>query len=433
MVILERAPERESADREKVLRAVDELADDLVETLRAMVRIPTVNPPGECYEQFCAHYAGLLSGLGYRTETVRVPDALLPELAPLGEGGPRPSVLAHLDGPAGPGPTVHLNGHYDVVRVGNGWSRDPFSGAVVDGRVHGRGTADQKSGLAAAVIAVEALRRSGVGWSGRVTHSAVPDEETTGVRNAGTGYLVESGHVNAENTGAVVITEPFSPAGIGVGHKGAIWGKLTITGKQAHGSSPQLGANAVEAVARALNRVEVELRPELARRISEHAVTPEGSTSATLSFDTISGGEATNIVPDRCEVTFNRRLVPGETLRNAREELLGVFESVCSEQDGLALHYAESYSTEPVLVGADEPIVASAEAAVSALGATPRRLLSAGSDDQRFFVRDAGITNAVVYGPGRTGLSHTSDEHIDVEDLVAGTRGLALILLDQLG
>lgn len=423
----------QSAERENVVRAVDELTEELVETLRAMVRIPTVNPPGECYDQFCRYYEDLLVGLGYDTEPVRVPTSRLAELAPLGDGAGRPSVLGRLDGPQGPGRRIHFNGHYDVVRVGNGWTYDPFGAALVDDRIYGRGTADQKSGLAAAVIAVEALRRADVPWGGTVTHSAVPDEETTGVHNAGTGYLVEAGYIDASNTDAVVITEPFSPSGVGIGHKGAIWGEFTITGRQAHGSSPKLGANAVEAMARALSAVESELQPRLAERVTEYGVTPVESTSATLSFDTIHGGEATNIVPDRCSVTFNRRLIPGEQLQEAREELRRIFASVCAADSELQLQYHETYYTEPVLVEETEPVVASARAAVRSLGLQPRTLISAGSDDQRFFARDAGITNSVVYGPGRTGLSHITDEYVAVDDLVTGTKGLALILLDQLG
>ena len=104
-----------------------------------------------------------------------------------------------------------------------------------------------KSGLAAQVIAVEALRRTN--WAGRIVQSAVPDEETVGVRNAGMGWLVEQGLIVAD---ALIITEPFGPDGVGIGHKGAIWGEITLHGKQAHGSSPRLGVNAVEAMARYL-------------------------------------------------------------------------------------------------------------------------------------------------------------------------------------
>ena len=173
-----------------------------------------------------------------------------------------------------------------------------------------------KSGLAAQVIAVEALKRTD--WAGRIVQSAVPDEETVGVRNAGMGWLVEQGLIEAD---ALIITEPFGPDGVGIGHKGAIWGEITLHGKQAHGSSPRLGINAVEAMARYLAQIDRDLRPLLEDRVTELGVTPPEPHS-TLSFDTIHGGAATNIVPDRCTVTFNRRLLPGEDLDAARDELL---------------------------------------------------------------------------------------------------------------
>jgi succinyl-diaminopimelate desuccinylase len=278
-----------------------------------------------------------------------------------------------------------------------------------------------KSGLAAQVVAVEALRR--VGFDGTIVQSAVPDEETVGVRNAGMGWLVEQGHLKAD---AVIITEPFGPDGVGIGHKGAIWGEITLHGKQAHGSSPRLGVNAVEAMARYLSAIDSTLRPRLEQRRTDLGVTPD-EPRATLSFDTIRGGAATNIVPDRCTVTFNRRLIPGEDLDSAREELLAPLREL-----GLPFDYTETYSTQPTLVSRDEPVVQAACRAVRALGLTPRILISAGSDDQRFVVHNAGITNSLVYGPGTTDLSHISDERISVEDLLRGTKGLALILADLL-
>jgi succinyl-diaminopimelate desuccinylase len=235
--------------------------------------------------------------------------------------------------------------------------------------------------------------------------------------------MVENGLVKAD---ALIITEPFGPDGVGIGHKGAIWGEITLHGKQAHGSSPRLGINAVEVMARYLAAIDADLRPQLEQRVTELGVTPDEPRS-TLSFDTIHGGAATNIVPDRCTVTFNRRLIPGEDLDAAREELLSPLKAL-----GLPYDYRETYSTPPTLVSEDEPVVQAACRAVRALGLEPRILISAGSDDQRFVVTGAGITNSLVYGPGTTGLSHISDERIAVEDLVLGTKGLALILADLL-
>lgn len=398
-----------------ILAAVDELQDELVALLQRMIRIPTINPPGEAYEAFVEDFQAVLDALGYTTAVHRVPEADLPTLAPLGEGLPRPNLIATL---ANPGPKIHLNGHYDVVPVGNDWTKDPFGGELADGHIYGRGAADMKSGLAAQVIAVEALRR--VGIHPNIVQSAVPDEETVGVRNAGMGFLVENGHL--EGTDAVIITEPFGPDGVGIGHKGAIWGEITIFGKQAHGSAPQLGVNAVEQMARYLAHLDEHLRPLLERRVTDHRVTPDNPRS-TLSFDTIRGGHATNIVPDRCTVTFNRRLIPGEDLEQARRELLQPLELL-----QLRCDYHELYSTEPTLISEQEPLVQAALDAVTTLGLSPKILISAGSDDQRFVVHNAGITNALVYGPGCTGLSHVADERISVEDLVLGTKGLALII-----
>ena len=346
-----------------------------------------------------------------------MPEADLDGARAVRQGLPRPNLIGTLN--RGDGPVVHLNGHYDVVPVGNDWTRDPFGGELDDGWIYGRGAADMKSGLAAQVIAVEALRRTE--WAGTIVQSAVPDEETVGVRNAGMGWLVEQGLVKAD---ALIITEPFGPHGVGIGHKGAIWGEITLHGKQAHGSSPRLGVNAVEAMARYLAAIDRDLRPKLDARTTSYGVTPD-EPRATLSFDTIRGGAATNIVPDRCTVTFNRRLVPGEDLDEARRELLAPLE-------GQHYDYRETYSTAPVLVSEHEPVVQAAIRAVKQLGLTPELLISAGSDDQRFVVNGAGITNSLVYGPGTTGLSHVSDERISVEDLVLGTKGLALILADLL-
>jgi succinyl-diaminopimelate desuccinylase len=167
-----------------ILEAVDGLSDDLVALLQRLIRLPTVNPPGEGYEAFVADLRAYLDDLGYETAVHHAP----PELAPLGEGLPRPNLLARLPGE---GPLVHLNGHYDVVPVGNDWTTDPFGGELKDGRIYGRGSADMKSGLAAQIIAVEALRKAG--HAPNIAHSFVPDEETVGVRNAGMGFLVEQG------------------------------------------------------------------------------------------------------------------------------------------------------------------------------------------------------------------------------------------------
>ncbi|MGF1472978.1 MAG: ArgE/DapE family deacylase [Rubrobacteraceae bacterium] len=418
-------------DRQAILAAVDERRDEIVQLLQEFVRIPTINPPGEEYESFVDSMGSTLETLGYEVEVIRVPEARLQELAPHGDGLPRPNLVARLRGVEG-GLRVHLNGHYDVVPVGDGWSHEPFGGDLENGRVYGRGATDMKGGLVAQIFAVEALRQAGVPWTGSITQSAVPDEETVGVTNAGTYFLVEQEIIHPDNTDAVIITEPFGSDGVGIGHKGAIWGEITIYGKQAHGSSPLLGVNAVERAAEFLAVVDSELRPRLLEKTSEFAVTPRESTHSTLSFDTIHGGVATNVVPDKCTLTFNRRLLPSEDLDAERQELLSLLEKVSDGQARFQYQYKETYATLPTIVSDGEPLVQTAQQVVASLGLSPRLLISAGSDDQRFIVHNAGITNSIIYGPGCTGDSHTSDESIEVEELITTVKGLALILADLL-
>lgn len=416
------------AMEEQIRETVRSMEDELVEALQNLLRIPTVNPPGDSYEEFAATFREWLDTFGYGTSVVRVPDALLPTLAPHGEGRPRPSIIATLDGPGGDGFRIHLNGHYDVVPPGEDWSFPPFSGVLHEGKVYGRGAADQKSGLVMQVLAVEALRRAGVPWRGRITHSAVPDEETVGNRNAGTGYLVEQGIISQDNTDAVIITEPFGPDGIGVGHKGAIWGRITVLGRQAHGSSPRLGVNAVELLAEAIYELRNALLPRLRGRVSTVDVTPPESFDSSLSFDTFEGGVATNVIPARAVATFNRRLIPGETVAGARAEMLAVLEAMAAKDAQFRYVYDELYTVEPTLVSPKEPLPALFREVLEGEGLKPQFLISAGSDDQRFIVHGASITNSIVYGPGQTGISHQSDEHIRVADLIQATEILALAL-----
>lgn len=417
----------------RLLQAVEDCRQEMTEALQRWVRIATVNPPGERYEEFIAAFDDWLTGLGYETSIHRVPEDRLDELAPLGHGSPRPNLVARMSGPAGAGLRVHLNGHYDVVPAANDWTMDPWGGDLIDGKVYGRGASDMKGGLVAQVFAVAALRRAGLEWGGEITHSIVADEETVGNMNAGTGFLVEQGVISKENTDAVIITEPFGLDGIGVGHKGAIWGEFVFKGKQSHGSTPHLGVNAVELLARFLARVETELQPELrTREVVGVPVTPPEAVQSTMSFDTISGGVATNVVPDRCSVTFNRRFVTSETLDGVRAELLSILDEMQGEDPRIDYEYHESYATEPTLVGDDQPLVQIARRAIIEMGRTPRMTISAGSHDQRFIVRNAGITNAILYGPGPTHISHQSDEYLAVDDLVDGTMTLALMLYEML-
>ena len=154
-------------NRDAIVRAVEAAAQEMVDFARELVRIPTVNPPGEGYAECATMLAGKLRSLGFDVELL--PAEGRPEHT---TAYPRVNVLGTRRG-EGRHPAIHLNGHVDVVPPGRGWTVDPFGGVVRDGKLYGRGSADMKGGLAAAVFAAEALRRAGHRLRGSIDISGI--------------------------------------------------------------------------------------------------------------------------------------------------------------------------------------------------------------------------------------------------------------------
>src|ERR1700730_13129735 len=166
-----------------VFRIVDERRDELVDLARQLIRFPTVNPPGEAYGP-CAEFVGRrLQARGFTVDYVRAQGTP-------GDNDryPRINMVARREG-ARPRPCVHFNGHIDVVETGGGWTVEPFAGVVRDGKLFGRGACDMKGGLAAAIIAVEALIDCGADLPGTLEISGTVDEESGGY--GGVHYLAE--------------------------------------------------------------------------------------------------------------------------------------------------------------------------------------------------------------------------------------------------
>ncbi len=239
-----------------VLSQVESLADDIVDLTRALVRIPTVNPPGDRYADCAELLRNTLRELGYQTQVL--PAEGMPEHT---ERYPRLNVIGAL---GTRGPVLHFNGHYDVVPAESGWTRDPFGAEVCDGRIYGRGTCDQKAGIAASLFAVEAIRRAGIELQGTVEQSMTVDEESGGF--AGVAWLCDRGYLTREKQRFVVITEPLDPERVCVGHRGVYWFELLTLGRVGHGSMPGLAINAADEMAQLIQAINTDLKPGLAKR-----------------------------------------------------------------------------------------------------------------------------------------------------------------------
>ena len=261
----------QAAQVERVVRSVDELRDELVQFTCELVRIPTVNPPGDNYRQCVEFLQDHYRRAGFATAQHVAEDSVAHSSA-----FPRINLLARTQG--GRRPLVHINGHIDVVPPGDGWSREPFGAEVSQGRIYGRGSADMKAGIAAGFFAVLALQRAGVSLAGTVELSATVDEESGG--QAGMAWLCERGFVHRSNTDFVIIPEPLNVDRVCVGHRGVYWFKITALGKIAHGSMPFLGENAIESLAHLIERMRSGLMPRLAERFTAVPVVPEAARSS---------------------------------------------------------------------------------------------------------------------------------------------------------
>ena len=360
---------------------------NVIELLRDMVAIPSVNPNGNpgtdrVGEQAMADYvAAFLRGIGAEVEL----DAVEPG---------RPNVIATFSPGRADAPRLAFAPHLDTVSVA-GMSIAPFDPVVRDGKIWGRGSSDTKGPMAAALWALRdwaqggARGKSGIEW----TFLALVGEEAN---NEGAHAMVRRGFSSD-------LTLVLEPTGLGVvtGHKGALWLEISTAGVACHGSTPERGCNAIYAMGRVLEIIEKKFLPGLA----QHTHLKLGPS--TVNVGTISGGSKINIVPDQCRIEVDCRVVPGV---EAEEIRAGWEAELAREVPGTAvrlLRYSAPLDTPESLPW------------VERLGEIGRGFTVAP------WFSDASVLSgprcpAVCVGPGSIAQAHTRDEFILVRDLEDG-------------
>lgn len=413
------------------MAVIDDATDEMVDFTADMLRIPTVNPPGDAYVD-CARVIGeRLESFGF---TIDYPVAL--GRSEHTASHPRMNVVGLKQGRS-MRPLVHLNGHFDVVPAGAGWTVDPFGALVRDGRIYGRGSCDMKAGITAAIYAAEAIRRAGIDLAGSIEVSGTVDEESGGF--AGMAWLAEQGRLSADRTDAVIITEPTDTERIYIGHRGVYWFEVTTRGRIAHGSMPFFGVNAISQMGVILEEIRHRLLPALESRTTSVPVMPPGARHATLNINGIAGGQPvdgiqTPCVADICRAIFDRRFLAEEGFDSTRAEVVALLERAAKESPGLVYELRDLMVVHPVATPHGSTVVSSLEKSVQAvLGRSATLAASPGTYDQKHVDRIAGVPNCVAYGPGMLDLAHQPDEYCVIEDLVQCTKVLALSLLSLTG
>ena len=357
----------------------------LVGLLERLVAIDTQNPPGREAEA-AALLAVELDGLGFATE-----------IRPLAEG--RANVVARLDN--GAGPCFAFNSHMDTVPAGTGWTTDPFRLTERDGRLFARGACDAKGPIAAMVEAGRLLAAQRDLWRGALVLAFVADEEIDG---CGSRALVKQ----EPRADLVVVGEPTNNA-VFAAHKGCLRPLIRTNGKAAHSGRPELGVNAILAAGHLMTLFDERDR-EL--RTQTHPLVGHASLSVTR----IAGGIADNVVPDACEMVLDRRLLPGETLDAALDELHALLTRAKREHGVQAELAAVRTAAGPTETVVDDPLVRAAGAISRGHGATSAQPggLTGGCDLVHY--RDAGAVG-IVLGPGSLDAARQPDEYVPTDDL----------------
>ncbi|MSR81824.1 MAG: ArgE/DapE family deacylase [Candidatus Latescibacteria bacterium] len=386
----------------------------LVRDLQAMVRVPTVNPPGTDYRKMVDWLARRCAGLGLEVAIHQVPEGVVRRA---GLSLPRYNVVARW--PVSGAPAVHFNAHYDVVPAAGKWRcGGPFASEVRAGWLYGRGSGDMKGSIAALLMALEALRRTGQEPAFGVECSFTADEETGG--ELGAGYLVRQGLVQADYA---VVCEGASGNRVGLGHNGVLWLEVEIEGKAAHASSPEQGHNAFEAMAEMVWRLQ-SWKKELqapGRRWRE----PNGQDRwPTLNVGGVFGGgpgDKVNTVPARAAFTIDRRVLPNETMAQVEEELRAALERAGAPLRGVKVRIHTRLRIDPCVVAPDGDLPQAFARAVQRV----RRRASAfsatrGFTDLHYFVVEGGLPG-IGYGVKGEG-AHGVDERVGVRELVQTAR-----------
>jgi succinyl-diaminopimelate desuccinylase len=416
---------------QSVSRAVEAMADEMIAFLQGLTQIPTVNPPGDEYKAGALYIGGKLKEFGYDVQYVTAEGRWehTPE-------HPRVNVIGHMAGPVAR-PLLHFNGHFDVVPVGKGWTLDPFAGTVRDGKLYGRGTADQKAGIAASIYAVEAIRRSGLRLAGTLEQSATVDEESGGF--AGVACLAERGLIHKDRTDFVIITEPSNVDRICIGHRGVYWFKVIQHGRIGHGSMPHLGSNAADHLGDLIAEINHKLKPRLAERKTEMPVEPPASRHASININSVFGGQPENgtqtpCVIDRAGAIFDRRFLAEEPFDQVKGEILELLEALRASNPAFECNLEDLMIVHPTQTDPSSQLIAAVASCIEAvLGKKPPLIASPGTYDQKHVRRIGHVEQCIAYGPGILDLAHQPDEYVIIEDLVNAAKVMALSAIRLLG
>jgi succinyl-diaminopimelate desuccinylase len=420
---------------EDVLSCIE--PSELVELTRDLIRMPSVYRPdtGGGEEEIARFVLAKLEEIGLSTSVEDV-------------AAGRPNVMATLDG--GSGKAILLEAHTDVVTEGDAseWTHPPFSAEIVGKRVYGRGACDTKGNLAAAILAVKAIKASGRPFRGRIVLAVPVDEEglMTGIK-----HMIKQGHL--EGVDGAIICEPEENQ-LCISQKGALRVRIDTSGKMSHGCMPLTGVNPIPPMIEIIHQIETLEREEIDKYGQDEFLGFPSITPTVLQAP-IKGEPQLNVMPSGCQTQIDIRTIPGQTHEDlksnltrivrdveiqTRQNLASGWERDIREQLEAGLSEGLPFSAEIDIfedrpwtkTEKSEPIVQAVDRAYRLVtGREPVYNGVPGATDGTFINAWAGIPIITTGAGGRT-VPHQKDEWVDIDELLEAARIYAVSILEFL-
>jgi acetylornithine deacetylase len=412
--------------RQKILDKIDASREHAITFLQDMVAIPSVTGDEAEIQKFMNRH---LSGIGLDVDMWETDwDELKehPGYRPVARGYEgRPNIVATMKGTGG-GRSLLLNGHTDVIPVGNGegWSDNPWSAKIENGRIYGRGSCDMKSGVASHVLAVQYLKELGLTPKGDVLINIVIDEEVSGHGTLDTvirGYKADAG-ISGETSDLHV-----QPACIG-----RIWFEIEIQGKPAGIQQRYLGVSGIALGQKIVQAVQ-ELEDHRVATI-KHPLYPSAIDSLPCIIGSFQAGNYPSAFPASALLKGSIGTVPGEDHEGVKQSLVRKIAECAAEDPWMRDHPPVvrfvGYDAEASEIARDHPIVNIVGGVYKELtGKEPTISGRQGAADTRF-LNSYGETPTVIFGPGSTAIMHANDEYVSIDDYITSIKVMALSIYD---
>ncbi len=413
----------------QVFETIEHKRDRIITLMRDLIKIPTVVPPGNNYEDLVDYLEPIFKGLGFKTERVVVPEEHIKEI-PYPLEGPRINLVATRK--HGQKEAVTIYAHMDVVPIEEPWTKDPFAGVVEDGKIYGRGACDMKSGIAGMIVALEVIDELKLEPHFDLICTLCTDEEI-GVY-PGIYHLAKEGYVKGHVLNTELGTQmPIIMAGVA----GMVDVTIRTKGRSCHSGMNFLGVNAVEAMMPIIIEL-LKLKADVEKRESSVPIVPAlralGAPSDKMTpmfnLDIIRGGNKANIVPSECELLINRRYIPEEKYDDIVEEIQAAVDRGKAKSKALSVEVSFVHANYPFKADTKSKYAQKMREALKAVhGYQDSDFVyggASGSTDMGFVAKALKTEHFIGVGPLTLDniSAHQPDEWIRIDDLLNMTKQL---------